>query len=102
MLQPKFWDWLQERHPSLKVAESTVRLYVRGLRKEYNIPKEAAARDYEAVPDIPMGKQIQVDFGETEQLTPEGKKVKLRFIAFVLGNSRQKYKEWLQTLYDKR
>ena len=88
-------DWLQERHPSLKVAESTVRLYVRGLRKEYNIPKEAAARDYEAVPDIPMGKQIQVDFGETEQLTPEGKKVKLRFIAFVLGNSRQKYKEWL-------
>lgn len=56
-------DWLQERYPNLKVAESTVRLYVRGLRKEYDIPKEASTRDYEAVPEIPMGKQMQVDFG---------------------------------------
>jgi len=35
-------DWLQERYPNLKVAESTVRLYVRELRKEYDIPKKAA------------------------------------------------------------
>ena len=95
-------DWLQERYPNLKVAESTVRLYVRGLRKEYDIPKEASTRDYEAVPEIPMGKQMQVDFGETEQSTPEGKKVKLRFIAFVLGNSRQKYKEWLDRPFTTR
>src|SRR5690625_6222769 len=95
-------DWLQERYPSLEVAESTVRLYVRGLRKEYDIPKEAATRDYEAVPEVPMGKQMQVDFGETEQFTPDRKKVKLRFIAFVLGNSRQKYKEWLDRPFTTR
>ena len=88
-------DWLQEKYPNLKVAESTVRLYVRDLRKAYDIPKESLIRDYEAVPEVPMGKQIQVDFGQTEQLTPDGNKVKLRFIAFVLANSRYKYKEWL-------
>ena len=95
-------DWLQENYPSLEVAESTVRLYVRELRKEYDIPKEATAREYEAVPEVPLGKQMQVDFGETEQLTPDRNKVKLRFIAFVLANSRQKYKEWLDRPFTTR
>ena len=95
-------DWLQERYPSLKVAESTVRLYVRRLRDEYDIPKEAVAREYEAVSEAPMGKQMQVDFGETEQITPNGSKRKLRFIAFVLANSRQKYKEWLDRPFTTR
>ena len=53
-------DWLQERYPSLEAAESTVRLYVRRLREEYDIPKQAPAREYEAVSEVPMGKQIQV------------------------------------------
>jgi len=95
-------DWLQEKYPNLKVAESTVRLYVRELRKAYDIPKESLIRDYEAVPEVPMGKQIQVDFGQTEQLTPDGNKVKLRFIAFVLANSRYKYKEWLDRPFTTR
>ena len=95
-------DWLQEKYPNLEVAESTVRLYVRELRKKYNIPKEIVTRDYEAVSEVPMGKQIQVDFGQTEQLTPDGSKVKLRFIAFVLANSRYKYKEWLDRPFTTR
>ena len=94
-------DWLQEKY-KVDVGESTVRLYVRGLRKEYDIPKELRARAYEAVPEKPLGKQMQVDFGQTEQLTPEGKKVKLRFIAFVLANSRYKYKEWLDRPFTTR
>src|SRR5690625_2023181 len=88
-------DWLLERYEELKVAESTVRNYVRELRKEYNIPKESTPRSYEAVPEKPMGEQIQVDFGQTTQITPDGRWEKLRFIAFVLANSRYKYMEWL-------
>lgn len=88
-------DWLQEKYKNLKVGESTVRAYVRELRKEYKIAKETSPRDYEAIPDPPMGEQIQVDFGHTKQKTPDNKEVKLNFIAFVLSNSRYKYTEWL-------
>ncbi|MBD8007714.1 IS21 family transposase [Bacillus norwichensis] len=89
------FDWLQEKYNVTDVAESTVRAYVRELRKTYNISKEAKPREYEAIPDPPMGKQIQVDFGQTVQKTKSGREVKLRFIAFVLSHSRYKYIEWL-------
>lgn len=96
-------DWLKERFPELKVSESTVRSYVRNLRKEYNIPKDInKKRDYEAIPDPEMGKQVQVDFGETRQKTPENKTVKLYFIAFVLSNSRYKYTEFLDRPFTTR
>lgn len=88
-------DWLKEKYPSLQVSESTIRAFVRSLRKEYGIPKEERMRDYEAVPEMEAGEQIQVDFGETWQETPEKRKVKLHFIAFVLSHSRYKYVEWL-------
>ncbi|UJL45801.1 IS21 family transposase [Virgibacillus sp. NKC19-16] len=96
------FDWLMEKYQELQVAESTVRLYVRELRREYDIKKESNPRSYEAVPELPMGKQMQVDFGQTEQLTPDGKKVKLYAIAFVLSNSRYKYKEWLDRPFTTR
>lgn len=38
--------WLRE----YKVGESTVRNYVRCIREEYGIPKEAHSRDYEPCP----------------------------------------------------
>nr|WP_249365454.1 IS21 family transposase [Cytobacillus citreus] len=95
MTAAQVFDWLQEKRQVTDIAESTVRAYVRELRKEYNISKEASPREYEAVPDPPMGEQIQVDFGQTVQRTESGKEVKLRFIAFVLSHSRYKYKEWL-------
>jgi transposase len=41
-----------------------------------------------------MGKQLQVDWGETKQKTVNNKEIKLYFIAFVLANSRHKYMEW--------
>lgn len=88
-------DWLQERYEGLNIGESTVRSYVRALREEYKIKKETSPRIYEAIPDPPMGEQIQVDFGHTRQKTTDDKEVKLSFIAFVLSNSRHKYKEWL-------
>lgn len=95
-------DWLQEKYEGLVVAESTVRLYVKGLREEFDIPKESTPRSYEAVKEAPFGKQMQVDFGQTEQISSSGKKVKLRFIAFVLASSRQKYMEWLDRPFTTR
>lgn len=91
----QIFDWLQEKYPGIDVAESTVRLYVNKLREKYYIPKVKWQRDYEAVPDLPMGQQAQVDFGETKQKTSTGKKIKLYFISFVLSHSRFKVVLWI-------
>lgn len=56
-------DWLLERFPTLKVGDSTVRLYVKELRGINQIPKQNPQRTYQAVPELPMGQQIQVDWG---------------------------------------
>lgn len=87
-------DWLIERYPELEVGESTVRLYVSEIREKYQIEKKSIVRQYEAVPEQPMGKQLQVDWGETKQKTITKKEVKLFFIAFVMAHSRYKYMEW--------
>lgn len=87
-------DWLKEKFPEFKVGESTVRSYVRGLREDYDIPKESNSRDYQAIPDPPMGEQIQVDFGFKTVKNQHGKPVKLMFIVFVLAHSRYKYVEY--------
>ncbi|MBM7573734.1 IS21 family transposase [Aquibacillus albus] len=89
------FDWISERYPDFHIGESTVRSYVRELRKEYKIPREKAKRQYEAVPELPMGQQVQVDFGETIQKDAQGKKIKMYFVAFLLSHSRYKYMEWL-------
>src|SRR5690625_4944350 len=65
------------------------------MRKEFNIPKTTHKRAYEAVPNLPLGFQAQVDFGQTWQKNDQGQSVKLYVVAFVLSNSRYKYKEWL-------
>ncbi|MDE3837801.1 IS21 family transposase [Bacillus methanolicus] len=95
-------DWLKERYSSLEVSEGTVRSYVRELRIHYGITKETLPRSYEAVPEVEMGEQVQVDFGETHQYTRGKKKVKLYFIAFVLSHSRYKYMEWLDRPFTTR
>lgn len=91
----QIYDWLQDRFPEFKVGESSVRSYVRNLRKEYNLPKTKEERQYQAVEDMPKGQQAQVDFGQIKVKTSQGKIVKLYFVAFVLSNSRYKYVEWL-------
>ncbi|WNF35938.1 IS21 family transposase [Bacillaceae bacterium IKA-2] len=95
MTAAQVYDWLQEKKQVKDVSESTVRAYVRELRLSYDISKETTMRDYEAVAELPMGEQIQVDFGQTVQKTIVGKTVRLYFIAFVLSHSRYKYKEWV-------
>ncbi|MFB4166205.1 helix-turn-helix domain-containing protein [Alteribacillus sp. JSM 102045] len=91
----QIFDWLDEKYEKFEVGESTVRRYVRQIRKEYNIPKTTKMREYEAIPELPMGFQAQVDFGQCWQLNDQGQTIKLYVVAFVLSHSRYKYMEWL-------
>jgi transposase len=88
-------DWLEERYQVQSVGDSTVRSYVKELREHYHLPKTTIKRVYEAIPELPPGKQLQVDFGEITVRTTEKKKKKVYVIAFVLSHSRMKYAEWL-------
>jgi len=88
-------DWLLEEYPKLQVSSSTVRSYVKQLRDQHAIPKRKKIRQYEAVPEVEMGAQIQVDWGQTKQKARNKEEVKLYFISFVLSHSRYKYLEWL-------
>ncbi|TWI56107.1 transposase [Halalkalibacter nanhaiisediminis] len=87
-------DWLEERCSFTDIGDSTVRTYVRELREKYHIPKTVTFRSYEAIEELPKGKQMQVDFGELKIRTFEGKWIKIYVIAFVLSHSRYKYAEW--------
>jgi transposase len=95
-------DWLQERYEDTRVGESTVRAYVAEMRETYHIPKVKMKRDYEAIPDPPMGQQAQVDFGQSKQRTSTGKELKLHFICFVLSHSRFKIVVWLDRPFTTR
>jgi len=83
-------DWLKEHYREY-IKERTVSRYVKGLREKYYLKKSNHPRDYEAVDELPMGKQLQVDFGEKWMQSVDGQRVKLRFVAFVLAHSRYKW-----------
>lgn len=87
-------DWLEEKCSFKDIGESTVRTYIRELRERYHIPKTLSPRTFEALEELPKGKQMQVDFGEIKVKDKEWKWVKLYVIAFVLSHSRYKYAEW--------
>ncbi|MEK4284607.1 DDE-type integrase/transposase/recombinase [Ureibacillus sp. FSL K6-0165] len=89
------YDWLEEKLGFREVAENTVRNYLNEMRDYYRIPKVKVQRTYSVVPKLPMGKQAQVDFGQTTVKNRQGENKKLYFIAFVLSHSRYKYVEWL-------
>ena len=83
-------DWLKE-HYEAAFSERTVCRYVKNLREKYHLKKEENPRDYAAVPELPMGKQMQVDFGEKWMKNTEGNRVKVYAAVFVLSHSRYKY-----------
>ena len=83
-------DWLKE-HYREEVSERTVSRYVKQLREEYGLKKSAAPREYEAVPELPMGKQMQVDFGQKMMPNADGGQTRVYVAAFVLSRSRYKY-----------
>jgi transposase len=89
------FDWLEEKLDFKEVSENTVRNYLNEMRDFYHIPKVIVSRTYSSVPELPMGQQVQVDFGQTVVKDIQGNNKRLYFIAFVLSHSRYKYVEWL-------
>lgn len=85
-------DWLKE-HYADSFSERTVSRFVKELRKEYGITKHKEPRSFECVPELPMGQQIQVDFGQLPLRNTSGGWTKIYTIAFVLSHSRYKYAE---------
>lgn len=84
-------DWLKENFDDfIDVDAKTVFNFVLYVRSKHGIPKPFNHRDYQKVQELPYGKQTQVDFGEYNMTTDEGKRKKVYFISFVLSRSRQK------------
>lgn len=95
-------DWLKEKYTTINIGGSTVRSYVSEMRDIYHIPKAIRFRDHEAVEELPMGQQMQVDWGEITVKDTERKDIKLYFITFVLSHSRFKFVEWLNRPFTTR
>jgi transposase len=95
MSAAQVYDWLKE-HYQVTVKERTARRFVEGLRSKYAIPKvKDYTRQYAAVEDPPMGKQMQVDIGEAwVRDAYKGHHIKLYFVAAVLSHSRYKWGMW--------
>lgn len=94
MSSAQIYDWLLERHKELDFKDRTLRLYVNYLRKEYKLPKILNIRQYEEVPELPMGYQAQVDMGEIWLLKADKSKIKVYCFAMVLAHSRYKFVLW--------
>lgn len=80
-------DWLKE-HYRVIFSDRTACRYVKSLREEYDLQKSSNPRSYEAVPELPMGQQIQVDFGEKWLRNADGERTKVYAAAFALAHSR--------------
>lgn len=94
MSAAQVYDWLEEKYKQLNFNECTLRSFVRNIRSEYNLPKSTEMRQYESVSELPMGKQMQVDFGTITVPTGLEDQITLYVMCFVLAHSRHKYCEW--------
>lgn len=90
MTAAQVYDWLLE-HYRLNVSERLVRRYVGTLRRDHKLKKTSHPREYEAVEELPLGHQMQIDFGQQSMRTPDGQYVKVYFIGVVLSHSRYKW-----------
>lgn len=91
MSSAQVFDWLLKRFDDIGCSERTVRRHVAALREGRHIPKCESKRDYEATPDPPKGRQMQVDFGESWMEDIHGRRIHVRFAGFVLSWSRYRY-----------
>jgi transposase len=85
-------DWLDENY-KLDSAERTVRYFVARLREEHGISKQSEPqREYEAVEELPMGYQLQLDFGQKTVFDiNRNRYIQLYFAVFTLSHSRYKW-----------
>lgn len=91
MTSAQVFDWLLE-HYKIDISERSVSRYVKLLREEYAIAKSNTPRDYEATDELPMGYQMQLDFGVKNMPLPDRKgHKKVYFAGMVLAHSRFKW-----------
>ena len=85
-------DWLLEQH-QMDASDRTVRRFVASIRERNGITKkEEPRRDYEAVEELPMGYQLQLDFGmKSVRASWSSTYVKLYFVVFTLSYSKYKW-----------
>lgn len=83
-------DWLKEHYKEF-YSERIVSRYVKQLREQYRLLKSNHPREYEAVEDLPMGQQMQLDFGECSMTNINNGRTKVYFAGFVLSHSRFKW-----------
>ena len=90
-------DWLKECFSDFpKVAPRTVYNFVMKVRQDYNLPKLSLnERQYQSLPETPVGKYAQVDFGQTVLRGGDGTRIRVFFMAMLLCHSRYKY-IWFQ------
>ena len=81
------YDYLEERYGSLPCNEKTLRNYINYLIFTSKLKLDDKLRIYSKVPDLPLGKQMQLDFGQYQ--FENG--FKLYIFAAVLSASRYKY-----------
>jgi transposase len=80
-------DYLEEMFGKLPANENSLRNYIRYLEKSGEIEFIERKRYYTRVPEMPYGKQLQIDFGEIRN--PRGGKYYI--FGAVLSSSRFKY-----------
>lgn len=87
-------DHLRERHSDFpNVSDKTVFNFVMRVRCKYGIAKgyEENVRQCEKLPETPLGKYMQVDFGEYWMHREDSRRVKIYFFASVMSYSRKKF-----------
>lgn len=81
------YDYLEECYGKQPANENSLRNYIRYLIETNQLNINNKVRYYSQVPEMPYGKQIQLDFGEY----PDGKGGKYYIFGTVLSASRFKY-----------
>jgi hypothetical protein len=81
------YDYLEEKHGSLPCNEKTLRNFIKYLLDVGKLKLNENVRTYSKVPELPLGKQMQLDFGQYQL----GNGLKLYIFVAVLSASRYKY-----------
>ena len=81
------YDVLEEKYGTLPGGERTLRRYISYIKETSDFDCSKGIRFYTPVDELPFGKQLQLDFGETKINSGE----KVYIFATVLSASRFKY-----------
>lgn len=81
------YDYLEEKFKALPAGEKSLRNYIHFLERIGELEYQNTARLYTEVPELPYGKQMQLDFGEYKFKSG----LKIYIFALVLSGSRYKY-----------